>query len=164
MVEPHPAASHYLPWFITGPGETDVLMIVTAVILVTFVVMIGVLYFRLHALPDRFAHKKVQLEIVCVLGLIAMFTHMHIFWIAALLLAMIDLPDFGTPLRRIADSAEKIAGTKLQEGPTELPPKTMEDVKQADGREALLETHEAARHSHHPAHIGVLPRGVDDDG
>jgi hypothetical protein len=34
---------------------------------------------------------------------------MHIFWIAGLLLAMIDLPDFGTPLRSIAGSVEKIA-------------------------------------------------------
>lgn len=141
MVETHPAASHYLPSFITGPGETDVLMIVMAVFSVLFVVMIGVLYFRLHALPDRFAHKKVQLEIVCVLGLIAMFTHMHIFWIAGLLLAMIDLPDFGTPLRRIADSTEKIAGIKPRESPAELPPKTMAD---ADAREASLEKQEAA--------------------
>jgi hypothetical protein len=29
--------------------------------------------------------------------------------VAGLLLAMIDLPDFGTPLRSIADSVEKIA-------------------------------------------------------
>ena len=34
---------------------------------------------------------------------------MHIFWIAGLLLALIDLPDFGTPLRSIAGSVEKIA-------------------------------------------------------
>jgi hypothetical protein len=34
---------------------------------------------------------------------------MHIFWIAGLLLAMIDLPDFGTPMRSIADSVERIA-------------------------------------------------------
>jgi hypothetical protein len=27
-------------------------------ILLLFVLMIGVLYFRLHALPERFAHKK----------------------------------------------------------------------------------------------------------
>ena len=47
--------------------------------------------------------------IVCVLALLAMFTHMHIFWIAGLLLALIDFPDFSTPLRRIAGSTEKIA-------------------------------------------------------
>jgi hypothetical protein len=46
-----------------------------------------------------------------VLGIISLFTHMHIFWVAGLLLAMIDLPDFGTPLRSIASSVEKIADT-----------------------------------------------------
>ena len=30
-----------------------------------------------------------------LLGLISLFTGMHIFWFAGLLLAMIDLPDFG---------------------------------------------------------------------
>jgi hypothetical protein len=44
-----------------------------------------------------------------VLGLLALFTHIHLFWIAALLLALVDLPDFGTPLRSIAGSVEKIA-------------------------------------------------------
>ena len=48
-------------------------------------------------------------EIVAVLGIISLFTHMHIFWVAGLLLAMIDLPDFGTPLRSIAGSVERIA-------------------------------------------------------
>jgi len=88
----HPAASDHLPSFITAPGETDVLMVVMAIILLLFVLMVGVLYFRLHALPERFAHKKVQFEIVCVLALLAMFTHTHIFWIAGLLLALIDFP------------------------------------------------------------------------
>jgi hypothetical protein len=49
---------------------------------------------------------------VAVLGLLALFTHIHLFWIAALMLALIDLPDFGTPLRSIAGSVEKIAGTE----------------------------------------------------
>ena len=113
MAEPvHPAVSGNLPWFVTAPGETDVLMIVMGAFLLLFIFMVGVLYFRLHALPDRFAHKKTQFEIVCVLGLIAMFTHMHIFWIPGLLLAMIDFPNFGTLLNRIAGSIEKIAGIK----------------------------------------------------
>jgi hypothetical protein len=37
---------------------------------------------------------------------------MRIFWIIALLLAVIDLPDFGTPLNRIAGSTERIAGLR----------------------------------------------------
>jgi hypothetical protein len=78
--------------------------------------MIGVLYFRLHALPERFAHNKVQLQIVCVLALLAMFTHKNIFWIAGLLLALIDFPDFSGLLKRIAGSTEKIAAKKQSEG------------------------------------------------
>jgi hypothetical protein len=105
----HPAASHKLPPFITPPGETDVLMVTMAIILLFFTVMIGILYFRLHALPEQFAHKKLQFEIVCVLALLAMFTHEHIFWIAGLLLAIIDLPPFATLFGRIANATEEIA-------------------------------------------------------
>src|SRR5262245_62354671 len=101
------AVSGSLPWFVPAPSETDTLIVVMGAILVLFVLVVGILYFRLHALPERFAHQKVQFEIVCVLALIAMFTHMHIFWIAGLLLALVDLPDFGTPLKRIAGATEK---------------------------------------------------------
>src|SRR6476620_6251139 len=114
----HPAATQHLPSFITPPGETDVLMVIMSLFLVLMVVMFGILFLRLHTLPERMAHKsqKIQFEIVAVLGLIALFTHMHIFWIAGLLLAMIDLPDFGNSLGRIAGSAEKIAGLGPGEG------------------------------------------------
>ncbi len=68
------------------------------------------------------AHKsqKLQFEIVAVLGLLALFTHIHLFWIVGLLLAMVDLPDFGTPLRSIAGSVEKIAGVPPGEETTEI--------------------------------------------
>jgi hypothetical protein len=108
----HPLAPHHLPGFITAPGETDVLMVVMGIFLIVAVLAIGNLYLHLHTLPERMAHKsqKLQFEIVAILGLLALFTHVHLFWIAALLLALIDLPDFGTPLRSIASSVEKIAG------------------------------------------------------
>jgi hypothetical protein len=108
----HPLAPHHLPGFITAPGETDVWMVVMGVFLIVAVLAVGNFYLQLHSLPERMAHKsqKLQFEIVAVLGLLALFTHVHLFWIAALLLAMIDLPDFGTPLRSIAGSVEKIAG------------------------------------------------------
>jgi NADH:ubiquinone oxidoreductase subunit 5 (subunit L)/multisubunit Na+/H+ antiporter MnhA subunit len=114
----HPAAPHHLPGFITTPGETDVLMTVMAVVLVVAVLAIGLLFLRLHTLPERIAHKshKLQFEIVASLGLLALFTHMHIFWVAGLLLALIDIPDFGNPLRRIAGSLETIAGLRPGEG------------------------------------------------
>src|ERR1043166_6918687 len=126
---PHPAASHYLPSFITGPGETDVLMVIMGFILAFAVLMFGILFLRLHTLPERIAHRshKLQFEIVAVLGLISLFTHMHIFWIAGLLLALIDIPDFLAPLHRIAGSNERIAGSTERiagqetQGETSLP-------------------------------------------
>jgi hypothetical protein len=86
-------------------------MVVMGIFLIGTILWIGTLYWKLHSLPERMAHKsqKLQFEFVAVLGLISLFTHMHIFWIAGLLLAMIDIPDFGTPMRSIADSVEKIA-------------------------------------------------------
>jgi len=116
----HPLAPHHLPGFITAPGETDVWMVVMGVFLIVSVLAVGNLYLKLHSLPERMAHKsqKLQFEIVAVLGLLALFTHVHLFWIAALLLAMIDLPDFSTPLRSIAGSVEKIADSSA-DGVTE---------------------------------------------
>jgi hypothetical protein len=115
---PHPAATQHLPPFITAPGETDVLMVIMTVVLVASVVGFGLLFLRLHTLPERIAHRghKLQFEIVAVLGLLALFTHMHIFWVAGLLLALIDFPDIGGWLSRIAGSVEKMAGVKPGEG------------------------------------------------
>jgi len=104
---------HHLPFYLAPGSETDVLMVVMGVFLVAALIWVGTLYLRLHSLPERMAHKseKLQFEIVAILGLLALFTHIHLFWVAGLLLAMIDIPDFGTPLRSIAGSVEKIADT-----------------------------------------------------
>jgi NADH:ubiquinone oxidoreductase subunit 5 (subunit L)/multisubunit Na+/H+ antiporter MnhA subunit len=127
----HPAASHHLPSFITAPGETDVLMVIMALILIVSVLAFGILFLRLHTLPERIAHRshKLQFEIVAVLGLIALFTHMHIFWVAGLLLALIDFPDLGGWLGRIARSVEKIAGIKSVDSPAEQAGRPVADVK-----------------------------------
>jgi hypothetical protein len=119
----HPLAIQHLPMFITPPGETDVLLVTCAVFLAVSVLGFGVFFFRLHSLPEHIAHKgdKLQAELVAVLCLISLFTHMHIFWIIGLVLALVELPDFGTPLKRIAGSTEKIAGLKPGEGDFELP-------------------------------------------
>lgn len=106
----HPLAPHHLPGFITAPGETDVLLMVTILLLVGAVLTVGNLYLQLHSLPERMAHRTTQFQIVAVLGLLALFTHQHLFWIAALLLALVRVPDFSTPLNRIADSLEQQSG------------------------------------------------------
>jgi len=120
----HPVASHHLPSFITPPGETDILMVITAIILAGSVLTFGIVFFRLHSLPERMAHgsHKLQLEIVAVLCLLALLTHIHAFWVAALLLALIDLPDFPGWLGRIAGAVERIAGLKPGDGTAAAPP------------------------------------------
>jgi hypothetical protein len=116
----HPMTPHHLPFYVVKPGETDVLMIAMGIFLILAVLGVGNIYLRLHSLPERMAHKgqKLQFEIVAVLGLISLFTHMHIFWIAGLLLALVDLPDFSTPLTRIAGSVEKIADNEKPPEPS----------------------------------------------
>jgi hypothetical protein len=136
----HPLAVEHLPMFITPPGQTDVLMVVMVFVLAFSVFAFGVLFLRLHSLPEHIAHRshKVQMEIVSVLCLISLFTHMHIFWIIGLLLAFIDIPDFGTPLKRIAGAAEKIAGVETIE------PETTHTAEPAVEPRAAKETDGAA--------------------
>ena len=132
----HPAAPHHVPGFFAGPGETDVLLVGTGIFLLIAVFAVGTLFLRLHTLPERLAHKghKLQFEIVAVLGLLALFTHQHIFWVAGLLLALVDLPDFGSPMRRMATALENIAGMK---------PTTAEEINPAAAEESKPEPAEA---------------------
>ncbi len=112
----NPAAPHHLPMFITAPGQSDWLFNVVTVVVIVAVVGLGVLYFRLHSLPEHIAHRttKIQYELVAVLGLLSLFTHNHVYWVAGLLLAFIQLPDFTSPLTSIAGSVAKIAGSETR--------------------------------------------------
>lgn len=116
----HPAAPHHQPFFLPGPDGSDPVLVGTGIFLLIAVTAFGILFLRLHTLPERLAHRghKLQFEIVAVLGLLALFTHMHIFWVMGLLLALIDLPDFTGPMRRIAGSTEKMAGLRPGDGDT----------------------------------------------
>jgi hypothetical protein len=131
----HPSAPHDLPGFITAPGDTDILMVVVGIVLIGAVLAVGNLYLHLHTLPERMAHKsqKLQFEIVAVLGLLALFTHNHLFWVIGLFLAMVDLPDFGTPLRKIAGSVEKIAGDPPGDGAAEMAGESAAHAVAAEG-------------------------------
>jgi hypothetical protein len=139
-------------------------MVVMAVVLVVIVVAFGVLFLRLHTLPERIAHKshKFQFEIVAVLGLLALFTHMHIFWVAGLLLALIDFPDLGGWLARIAGSVEKIAENKAGESAAEAPPEVVADIKR--GAPAIKMPHENVasirREGVAPASSELMPRST----
>ena len=112
MTDPiNPAAPHHLPWFITAPGGTDGLFTAMIVFLVVVLLLIGLLYFKLHALPEHIAHgaTKVKMDVVMVLAVLAMFTHENLFWVAALLLAVVELPDFSGPINSMAQSLQRLA-------------------------------------------------------
>jgi len=111
--EMHPAAPHHLPAFITAPGETDYFYNGSVIFLIVIVIMLGTLYFRLHALPEHLAHgsdNKLQFQLVSVLALLALFTHNNIFWVAALILALVRIPDLATPLESMAEALSKMVG------------------------------------------------------
>ena len=117
MPDAHPLATPHLPFFITAPGQTDVLLIMMAFVLLAAVLSVGVFFFWLHSLPERMVHNRVQYDLVAVLALLSLFTHMHAFWVAALILALINIPDFSfphfsKPLDSIAGSLEAMAAEK----------------------------------------------------
>ncbi|WP_274629857.1 hypothetical protein [Arvimicrobium flavum] len=120
----HPAAPEHLPVFITAPGQSDVFMIGCVIFLVLAVVGLGSLYFKLHALPEHLAHgnaSKLQFEVVSVLALLGLFTHNNTFWIAALLLAFVPIPDLHAPLVTMAESLAKMAGRLGSSSRTDAP-------------------------------------------
>jgi hypothetical protein len=118
---PNSAAPHHLPFFITAPEQTDVLLVAMLIFLLAVILFVGNLYFQLHSLPERMAHRMnhMQMQVIAVLCLLALFTHNHVFWIAALLLALLELPDFSTPINSISQSLEKLSGG---DEPSLLPP------------------------------------------
>ena len=117
----NPLAPHQLPAFIVGPDGSDTLLFAVGLFVLTAVFATGLVFLWLHSLPERMAHKgqKLQFEAVAVLCMLALFTHNNVFWVIALLLAIVDLPDMTTPLNRIASAAE--AFTAKQESGTAAP-------------------------------------------
>jgi hypothetical protein len=106
----HVKAPHHLPGFLPGPDGADPLFTFVVWFMLVMVLLLGVGYFKLHALPERMAHKanSTQLQLIAILALLALFTHNNLFWVAALLLAAVRLPDIATPLSSIARSLEEI--------------------------------------------------------
>ena len=116
----HPLAPHALPPFIGGADGGDPLFSAITFIVITMALVIGVFYLKLHAIPEQLAHKhsNTQSQLIMVLALLALFTHNNIFWVAALILALLKFPDFLTPINSISDSLKKLTA---QEGSTPAP-------------------------------------------
>lgn len=164
----HPTAPDHLPVFITAPGNTDVLMAIMAIVLIASILAAGVFFFWLHSLPERMVHNKIQFDLVAVLALLSLFTHIHAFWIAALLLAFIDLPEFSFPhfsntLGRIAGSLEKMAETRIGIDTAKPPPDpTKAELAKpvSDGPQPAAEAVEKAAHSKHAPAAGQHTSGT----
>ena len=116
-VSMHPAAPHPRAGVLYGSWWLHTLLYAMAIFLILIVVLIGNFYFKLHSLPERLAHKgqKIQFEIVAIFGLLSLFTHNHAFWIAALLLAFIPIPDFWSPLAGMNELLAKMSGRNTDE-------------------------------------------------
>ncbi|MHA7777309.1 hypothetical protein [Roseibium sp. M-1] len=114
----HELAPHHVPGFLPSADGSDPLMTVTIVFLVGLVILLGNFYLYLHSLPERMSHKQghIQFEVVAILCLLALFTHNQIFWVAALLLAFVTIPDFRTPIESIAGSLGKLAEGQSRSG------------------------------------------------
>ncbi len=132
----HPLAPHHLPSFISDASGADPMMTNVAIFAVVMVFLLTTFFLHLHSLPEQLAHKvgANQLQIVGVLALIALFTHNNLYWVAALLLALIQIPDYETPLGRIADALDRLKAT-----PTPPAPETMAETAPAAEASAPVE-------------------------
>jgi len=112
----------HLPFFITGPGDSDILFSAVTIALVLILIGFGALYFTIQAIPDRLVEgtSKAQMQLVGILGLISLFTMNNAFWVAALLLAAIRIPDLVTPFKSISRSLKKLTVVDRQPA-TEAP-------------------------------------------
>ncbi|WP_404421565.1 hypothetical protein [Thalassospira australica] len=108
------AAILHAPFFITGPGQSDILFTIVVWSVVLAVFGLGALYLSLHALPERLAHhaNHTQIQLISILTLLALFTHNNLFWLAALVIAVVQVPDFYTPINAIADAVKAMARQK----------------------------------------------------
>lgn len=103
-----------LPFFITAPDGSDGLFVAVAITLVLILLGFGAFYFTIQAIPDRMAAgaNKIQLQIVGILGLLSLFTMNNAYWVAALLLAAIRIPDLYTPIKVISRSLARLSSRK----------------------------------------------------
>lgn len=94
-----------LPFWVTGPEQTDGFMWVVAVVMVAVLIGFGALYFTVQAIPDRMATgaHKIQIQLVSVLGLVSLFTMNNAFWIAAILIAAVPLHEVFPAFRQTSD-------------------------------------------------------------
>ncbi|SHF01417.1 hypothetical protein SAMN05444279_11434 [Ruegeria intermedia] len=125
----HPMATGHIPSYVTQADGSDFLFTFMVFFTVGVVVLIGVGYLTLHSVPEKMAHENnhPQFQLVGILALLALFTHNGIFWIAAILVAGFQFPDFAAPLRSIADAIRSLAPGRGLPPEPEAPPAPVTD-------------------------------------
>ena len=115
--ETHTRANVGLRGSLIRADGSDPLFSAIIVIVVIAVLGIGVFYLKLHAIPEQLAHRhsNTQSQLIMVLALLALFTHNNVFWVAALILALLKLPDFLTPINSISESLKKLTPEQTDE-------------------------------------------------
>ncbi|NOE25148.1 hypothetical protein [Ruegeria sp. HKCCD6157] len=113
----HPMATGHIPGYVVAADGSDYLFSAMVVFFVVLVVLIGVGYLTLHSVPEKMAHENnhPQFQLVGILALLALFTHNGLFWVAAILVAGFQFPDFATPLRNIADAIRSLGRSPVPE-------------------------------------------------
>ncbi|WP_254440753.1 hypothetical protein [Ruegeria sp. HKCCA6837] len=103
-------ATGHIPRYVVAADGSDYLFSAMVVFFVVLVVLIGVGYLTLHSVPEKMAHENnhPQFQLVGILALLALFTHNGLFWVAAILVAGFQFPDFATPLKNIADAIRSL--------------------------------------------------------
>jgi len=131
----HPLAPHELPGFIGAADGSDPLFTAVVFIVIAMVLGIGVFYLKLHAIPEQLAHKhgNTQSQLIMVLALLALFTHNNIFWVAALILALIKFPDLVTPLNDISSSLSKMTQAESKDSIEKGSPAQSNQHEQGEG-------------------------------
>lgn len=131
----HPLAPHELPGFIGAADGSDPLFTAVVFIVIAMVLGIGVFYLKLHAIPEQLAHKhgNTQSQLIMVLALLALFTHNNIFWVAALVLALLKFPDLVTPLNDISSSLSKMTQAERKESIEKGSPAQSNQHEQREG-------------------------------
>ncbi len=130
-VDIHPMATGHIPSYVTKADGSDFLLTFMIIFTVGVIVLIGVAYFTLHSIPEKMAHETnhPQFQLVGILALLALFTHNGIFWIAAVLVAGFQFPDFAAPLRSIADAIRSLAPGQRLDGAESTEVATAQDAE-----------------------------------
>lgn len=143
-VTTHAMATGYMPGYLPGPDGGDPLFTGVTIGLIVIVLIVGSLYFSLHAVPEKMAHadNHAQMQVIGILVLLAMFTHNNMFWVVALLVAAFRMPDFLSPLQSIARSMESL--NKREQEAMQAP---VQDPVQAPAQDTVQQQAEGETHA-----------------